>query len=147
MDSLLSAFGINGELLIAQLINFGVLFAGLSYLLYKPVLKILDERSAKIAEGVRSAEEATAKAAQADTDAKATVHTAEQEAEGIVALARESAQSEKNRIVKEAEARAMALERDATARATEDAARTLRDSEKEIARLAVLAAEKVLSAK
>lgn len=147
MDSLLSAFGINGKLLLAQLINFGVLFAGLSYLLYKPVMKMLDERSEKIALGVKSAEEATAKAAQADTDAKATVHNASQEAEGIVALARESAQSEKNRILKEAETRAQALEADAQARATEDAARALRDSEKEIARLAVLAAEKVLSAK
>jgi hypothetical protein len=28
MDSLLTAFGINGKLLLAQLINFGVLFAG-----------------------------------------------------------------------------------------------------------------------
>lgn len=147
MDSLLSAFGINGKLLLAQLINFGVLFAGLSYLLYKPVMKMLDERSEKIALGVKSAEEATAKAAKADTDAKATVHGAEQEAEGIVALARESAQSEKNRILKEAETRASALESDAQARATEDAAKVLRDSEKEIARLAVLAAEKVLSAK
>lgn len=147
MDSLLSAFGINGKLLLAQLINFGVLFAGLSYLLYRPVMKMLDERSEKIALGVKSAEEATAKAAQADTDAKATVHIASQEAEGIVALARESAQSEKNRILKEAETRAQALEADAQARATEDAARALRDSEKEIARLAVLAAEKVLSAK
>lgn len=147
MDQLLSAFGINGKLLIAQLINFGVLFAGLSYLLYKPVMKILDERSEKIAEGVRSAEEATEKASHADEEVKAKLHTAEQEADAIVAGSRETATNERTRIIKEAEARAASLEADAQARATEDAQKVLRESEKEIARLAVLAAEKVLASK
>lgn len=147
MDQLLSAFGINGKLLLAQLINFGVLFAGLSYLLYKPVMKILDERSEKIALGVRSAEEATEKASHADEQVKAKLHSAEQEADEIVSGARETATSERSRIIKEAEARASSLEADAQARALEDAQKVLRESEKEIARLAVLAAEKVLASK
>jgi hypothetical protein len=45
----------------------------------------------------------------------------------------------------EASVRATQLERDAEARAAEVSARAKRESEKEIARLAVLAAEKVLA--
>lgn len=144
MDQLLTAFGINGKLLLAQLINFGVLFAGLTYLLYKPVMKTLDDRKKLIAEGVEAAKESKEKAEKADADAHEVVHKAEVEAEGIVGTARETATAERARIVKEAEQRAETIERDAEARAKEDAAKTLRESEKEIARLAVLAAEKAI---
>jgi F-type H+-transporting ATPase subunit b len=147
MDQLFSAFGIDGKLLIAQLINFGVLFVGLTYLLYKPVMKTLDERREKVAQGVLDAEAASEKLATADEEASKKVKGAEGEAETIVASARDLAGTEKARIVKEAEARAQALEADAQARAKETAAKALRESEQEIARLAVLAAEKVLREK
>ena len=144
MASLLDAFGINGPLLLAQLVNFGVLFVALTWLLYKPVMKTLDERRAKIAQGVEDAEKATQKLAAADGEASGIVRTAETEADSIVASAREMAGTEKSRIVKEAEARAAQVALDADARAEETAAKALRASEREIARLAVLAAEKVL---
>ncbi len=144
MESLLDAFGIDGKLLLAQLVNFGVLFVALTWLLYKPVMKTLDERAAKIAQGVEDAEIASEKAAKADENAAQVVKGAEIEAESIVASARDLAGSEKSRIMKEAEARAAQVAADAEARAEETAAKALRDSEKEVARLAVLAAEKVL---
>lgn len=147
MEQLLSAFGINGKLLLAQLINFGVLFVGLSYLLYKPVMKVLDERTKKIELGVHAAEEAMQKASRADEEASTVVKGAETEAEEIVSGARETALAERTRIIKEAEARASSVEKDAEARAAEDSARMLRESEKEIARLSILAAEKVLRTK
>ncbi len=144
MAALLEAFGIKGSLLLAQLVNFGILFVALSYLLYKPVMKTLDERRAKVAQGVLDAEEATKKLATADETATQTVQSAEKEAEGIVTSAREEANSEKQRIVKEADARAASIAADADARARETAAKALRESEKEIARLAILAAEKAM---
>lgn len=144
MDQLFGAFGIDGKLLIAQLINFGVLFVGLTYLLYKPVMKTLDTRREKVAQGVVDADQAALKLATAGTEASALVKSAESDAEEIVASARDAATTEKTRILKEAETRAQALEADAEARATETASKALRDSEKEIARLSVLAAEKVL---
>lgn len=144
MGALLTAFGIQTPLLLAQLVNFAVLFVVLTYLLYKPVIKTLDARRAKVAQGVLDADAAAAKLATADAEASATVQGAETEAEGIVKSAREEAGSEKTRIVKEAEARAAAVAADAEARAKETASKALRDSEKEIARLAILAAEKAM---
>ena len=147
MAQLFDAFGLQLPLLLAQVVNFGILMVALTYLLYKPVMKTLEERKQKIAAGVYAAQVAEEKALAADGLAAKVVQGAETEAEGIVGTARESAQIERTRIIKEAEVRAASVEKDAQARATEDAARVLRDSEKEIARLSVLAAEKVLRSK
>ncbi|MES2668369.1 MAG: ATP synthase F0 subunit B [Patescibacteria group bacterium] len=144
MESLLDAFGIDWKLLLAQLVNFGVLIAALTWFLYKPVMKTLDERAAKIRQGIEDAERASETARTADADAAIVVKGAENEAEGIVSSARDLAGAEKARIMKEAETRAAAVASDAEARAKETQAKALRDSEKEIARIAVLAAEKVL---
>lgn len=147
MDQLLNAFGIEWKLLIAQAVNFGVLLVALTYFLYKPVLKTLDERKSKVAQGVLDAEEATRMLQEADGEVSTRLKGADSEAESIVAQARDAAGSEKARILKEAETRAAAVALDAEARAKEASAKALRDSEKEIARLAILAAEKVVREK
>lgn len=144
MESILDAFGIDWKMLLAQLVNYGILIAALTWLLYRPVLRMLDERRDKIAQGVRDAEHAAEAAANADAAAATVVRGAETEAESIVMSARDMATNEKTRIVKEAEARAEQVAKDAEARAAETALRAQRESEKEVARLAVLAAEKVL---
>ena len=91
MDQLFDAFGIDGKLLLAQLVNFGVLFVGLTYLLYKPVMKTLDERRIKVAQGVIDADQAAMKLATAATEAGTIVKHASFEAEGIVSSARDAA--------------------------------------------------------
>ncbi|MDR3546987.1 MAG: F0F1 ATP synthase subunit B [Candidatus Pacebacteria bacterium] len=144
MQALFDAFGLNIGLLAAQVVNFVVLMVALWYFLYKPVMNMLAARQQKIAQGVEDAQRAAEKLAGADAEASEVVSKAEVEADGIVAGARETATAEKTRIVKEAEARAVAVAADAEARAKETAAKALRESEKEVARLAVLAAEKVI---
>ena len=67
MEQLFEAFGIDWKLLLAQAVNFGVLFVALTYFLYKPVLKTLDERKQKVAKGVTDAEAAEKMLAEADT--------------------------------------------------------------------------------
>jgi F-type H+-transporting ATPase subunit b len=147
MQALLGAFGINGSLILAQAVNFGIVLVALTYFLYKPVLNVLDARQKKVAQGVIDAERAAEKLAGADAEATTIVSAADTEADSIMKNAREAAAVEKTRLMKDAEARAAALEADADARAMETAAKIMRDSEKEVARIAMLAAEKVLRQK
>lgn len=56
MEKVLSDFGVNPILLAAQVVNFLVLVFILHKLLYKPVLKLLDERKKKIEESLKNAE-------------------------------------------------------------------------------------------
>lgn len=147
MDQLLHAFGIDVKLLLAQAVNFGVLLVVLWLVLYKPVMKTLDERKAKIAKCVIDADEASKKLAGADEEASAIVHKADMEASALVSSARETANAEKVRLLKEAEERAAKIAEDADARAKEAANKMFKESERDIARLAILAAEKTIRAK
>jgi F-type H+-transporting ATPase subunit b len=145
MQQLFAAFGIDWHLLIAQAINFGLVMLALWYFLYRPVLSVLEKRREMVAQGVRDAEEAKEKLEHADGEAAKRVSKADDEAEHILKSAREAANAEKAQIVGSAEARAAQVAKDAEARAAEEAERMRRQSEKEVARLAILAAEKVLS--
>jgi len=58
MEEIAKVFGLDWKLLIIQAVNFGVLLLVLWYFLYKPVLKMLDERRGKIQKGVEDAENA-----------------------------------------------------------------------------------------
>jgi F-type H+-transporting ATPase subunit b len=147
MEQLLSAFGIDWHLLLAQAVNFSIVLVALTYFLYKPVLEMLDKRRELVAKGVEDAKLAEEKLATADEEAASKLNVADTEAESIVADAREAATLQKTQIVRDAEERAAAIARDAEARAGETASKALRESEKEIARLAILAAEKVMLAK
>ncbi len=144
MQALFAAFGLNGSLILAQAVNFGVVLIALTYFLYKPITKVLEARQQKVAKGIEDANLAAEKLATADGIASEKLTVAETEAEGIVVSARETASAEKARIIKEAEARAVLVASDADARAKEATAKMQRESEKDIARIAILAAEKIL---
>jgi len=47
---------INVQQLILQIVNFAIIFFLLSKFVYKPILKILDERANKVADGLKAAE-------------------------------------------------------------------------------------------
>lgn len=147
MEQLFSTFGINWKLLVIQAVNFSILLLALRYFLYGPIMNIIDERRAKIAEGVRASDAAAQRLADAKTEADGMVGTAVREAEGLVASARTSASARTEELVGVAEARAEGIIKDAQASALEAKRQAIKESEKEIAKIAMLAAEKILKEK
>lgn len=144
MEELFAAFGINWKLLLVQALNFGLLLVVLTYFLYKPVFSMIRARREKIEEGVRNAEEAARKLAESDIKGKEVVTKASREAEGMLAAARTSAEEKKVAMMRDAEARAEAVMKDAEARAAEAERQMRAKSEREIAKTAMLAAEKIM---
>src|SRR3989344_3176313 len=55
MDSIISTFHIDWKIIIAQAINFGVVFTVLYIFALKPLSKLMEERSGKINKGVDDA--------------------------------------------------------------------------------------------
>ncbi|HVM73729.1 MAG TPA: F0F1 ATP synthase subunit B [Candidatus Paceibacterota bacterium] len=147
MNQLFAAFGIDWRLLIIQGVNFAVLLSALSYFLYRPVIKMIDDRRAKIAEGMRMAEAAQQRLLDAKVEGEGLVGSAAREAEGLVASARMRADEKSDEIMNAAQMRADALMKNAVARAEESKRRALQESEREVARAAMLAAEKILLAR
>src|SRR6266480_2449250 len=79
--------GINLPVLVAQIINFTVLLIILRLVVYKPVLKMLDDRRERIREGLSAAERSQQQAIDASRDAQAEIETARREGQQIVAQA------------------------------------------------------------
>lgn len=147
MEQLIHAFGLDAKLIVIQIFNFVLLLGILSYFLYKPVLKVLRERKEKIEQGLADAEAAASAKASADEEKKHIVSAAHQEAEDVAARARVHADEKSAEIVKDAEEKAAVIVRQAEERGEQLKAAAHKESEAEIAKLAVLAAEKVLKEK
>lgn len=147
MGELFAAFGIDYRLLLIQAVNFGLLLVILWKFLYTPVLKMLDERRGKIAESVKKAEAADRRLSEADEEGKGIVAMAAKESVGIVAAGRTRAETQAAEILKATQEKADRLLLEATQRAIEEKRLALAQGEKEIARAAMLAAEKILTTK
>lgn len=144
MEQLIEAFGIDVRLITVQIINFVILLGLLSYFLYKPVLKVLNDREEKIKQGISDAEAAAASKAEADTERKEIVAKAHHEAEEVNSRAKVAAEAKTAEILSEAEEKAAGVISSAEQKGVDIQNKARKESEDEIAKLAVLAAEKVL---
>lgn len=79
-----TSLGIDWRLLIAQLVNFAILFFALYKLLYKPLLSFLEKRSTTIEKGLIDAKAAEEKLQLTDQTYKQIVLKAKKEAEKIL---------------------------------------------------------------
>lgn len=146
MSELFAAFGVNWKLLLVQAVNFGVLLLILWWVLYRPLLAMIDTRKQKIEEGVRASEEAHKRLAQSKETEAEILARAAREGESLVGTAKERAEVKGAQIVEGAEARAQNIFAEAVARSEELQRRAMKQSEKDITKAALLAAEKLLRA-
>lgn len=84
MEQFVTQFGIDWKLMIAQLINFAIVFFVLKKFAYKPILKMLDDRKQKIEEGLSFAEKAKNELASIETVKKEEALKAQQQGVAIV---------------------------------------------------------------
>lgn len=83
----MGAIGIDWQVLLAQLINFGILFGILFFLLYKPMRRTFDERSNRIKESMDQAEQIKEQMARTEEQVKEQLVTARREGQDILAQA------------------------------------------------------------
>ncbi len=140
----MDALGINLPGLITQLVSFLLLFAGLYLLLYKPLLRMMDGRSARIRESLEKAEQAREQAARSQEDMQRQIEEARAEGQTMIAQAREVA----DRFREEELAKArqdIAAERDrARANIQRERDAAIEELRGEFADLAIKAAERVV---
>lgn len=146
MSELFAAFGVNWKLLLVQAVNFGVLLIILWRVLYRPMLAMIDTRRQKIEEGVRASEEAHKRLAKSKETEAEMLAQAAKEGQLLVHTAKERAEVKGAQIVEGAEARAQNIFAEAVAKSEELQRRAMKQSEKDITKAALLAAEKLLRA-
>ena len=87
----ISALGFNLPALIAQLINFVLLLIIFRLILYKPLLKILDERKKRIQEGLDASDEAKRRLSQTEQQVAKELEKARQQGQEQIAQAQQIA--------------------------------------------------------
>lgn len=83
-DDVLGNLGINGTLFTAQLINFLIVLIVLWVFAYKPLMKLMEERTKKIEDGVEKAIEMDKRLVALEREKEEVMKEARQEAKGIV---------------------------------------------------------------
>jgi F-type H+-transporting ATPase subunit b len=141
----LTTLGINGRDFIWQTINFLVLIFLLSRFLYKPIVGMLDERTRRIQESLEAAEKARAEVAQADRERDELLATARREIQEMMATAQQVADRIQSEARSTAQQEAQRIIESARQEADAERAQAMAELRREVAGLAVMAAERVIS--
>jgi F-type H+-transporting ATPase subunit b len=138
------ALGIEWTLLLAQIVNFGILIILLRMFLYQPVLKMLNARKERIAQSMKDAERVSAAAREAEQEKGKVLEQARREAQEIRAQATRDAEKIAQDVRGRAEQEATDIRMKAQADAGKQVELALADANKQIADLAIMATEKLL---
>lgn len=136
--------GISLPYLVAFIINFFLLFGLLTFLLYRPVTRTLDERAAKIKESLEKAEQIKQESVRAEESVRAQIEAGRKEGQAIMAQAQQNADRVKEEAKAEARKEAEAVMQKAQAQIEAEREESFNKLRREFADLAVLAAEKVI---
>lgn len=120
----LDALGINPGFLLAQMVNFFIVFGSATFLLWKPAARMLDGRAAKIQKGLEDAAAAARARQNAEAEADKILAEARGERQKLLEEARQQGEEVKKGIESDARQSAEGIRSDAQADAL-----TARDAE------------------
>ncbi len=140
----LASLGINMPVLLAQIINFIILFGLLYLVAYKPIMRMLDERSRKIKESMEQTERIKQQAEQAEEEAKKRIDAAAKEGQEAVARAVKTGEEVKREAQQQAKEEAEALIARARSEIQHERDEAIDELRKEFADITITAAGKVI---
>jgi F-type H+-transporting ATPase subunit b len=141
----LANLGINLPGFLWHTANFIVLIFLLSRILYKPIVGMLDERQRRIKESIEEAERVRAEAARADQEREALLGQTRREIQEMLTNATQMAERIQSDARRDAEEQSQRIIERAQQEAQAERAQSMVELRREVANLAVLAAERVIS--
>lgn len=144
---ILSAFGLDWKVLLAQFFNFAILVFVLWRFAYKPIFKFLEERKNKIEEGVKNAEQATQKLIEIGEKEKEVLIEAKKEALNMINEAKDNADKKGNEIIKRAQEEASSVIVKEREKFNQEKIEIFKDMRNNLSELVILAVEKVIEEK
>ena len=147
MDSLISIFHLDLGLFIAQLVNFAIVFFVLYFFAFKPLVKIMAERSAKIDKSLKDADETARRLAAVSREREEIIAAAKQQANVLIEEADKRGDKRREEIIAKAKEEVGQIINQEKAQLSREKSETLREIKKEVAELVILSVEKVLGEK
>jgi F-type H+-transporting ATPase subunit b len=139
-----ASLGLNLPLLVVFVVNFIILFVLLRLFLYKPVLKMLDERTKRTKEGMELAEATKKEYEQAKGEVQKQIDKGRQEAQAIIAQAMQVGERLKEESRQEATKQAQVIVDRTRAELETERDKIVGDLRREFVDIAISAAEKVI---
>jgi F-type H+-transporting ATPase subunit b len=138
------ALGINAGFLLTQTVNFLVVAVALYFLLIGPLGRLLDERSAKIQQGLEDAQKAASARRNAEQDAEQIRSEARAEAQKLVEESRQRGEEAAQSIRTEAQEEAEKIRADAREQAAAEREAELSGLRNQVANIAVALANRLI---
>lgn len=139
----IAALGFSLPALVSNLINFTILLIVLRLFLYKPVLRLLDDRRRRIQEGLDRAEQAESQASASEHEAREAIEQAQREARDLMQQAQEAAAQLRAQLEERARADAEQIVSRAREEVQVERDQAIEQLRREFADLTITAAERV----
>lgn len=140
----LAGLGLSVPTLLAQLVNFAILFGLLYLVAYKPILRMLDERSGKIKESMEQTELIKEQAERAEEESKKRIEEASKDGQEIIARAARMGEDTRREAEQKARQEAETLLTRARTEIHRERDEAIDELREEFADLTILAAEKII---
>ena len=145
MQELFSNLGINGKLLIAQIVNFVIILFLLKKFVFSKLIQHLEDRRVRIEQGLELTEKAEKEMGRIEASRHRELEKAREEGEIVLAEARSSAASKQKEAFNIVRQEVEKTLQKAKGEAEKEKTDAIKSSKDEINKIAVLMAEKVLS--
>lgn len=133
--------------IVFQIINFGIVFGALSILLYKPILKIFEERARRIEEGQKAARNALEQQEKIDELKNKTEQKLKKKRAEVLEEAVKEAQEQKKQLIQEARQTAEAEITSLKTKWEQEKAKEKAQMQSELVEVVIAATEKILQEK
>lgn len=140
----MEGLGINLPTLIAQIVNFVLLFGLLYLVAYKPVMRMIDERARRVKESMEQTELIKQQAAQAEEAVKKQLEAAAREGQEVINRASKTAEELRQEAQKRAKQEGETLINRARVEIQRERDEAIDSVRREFADLTIAAASKVI---
>jgi len=147
MESIISTFHIDWKIIVAQAINFAVVFIVLYIFALKPLSKLMAERSEKIAKGIDDAKTNAKLLDETREEYEAALNKARSEANKIFQDGKKEAEAKKIVMLEDARKEVVAFIENGKKTLEAEKVKMVEEAKKEIVSLTMKATEKLLGGK
>ncbi|PIT90381.1 MAG: ATP synthase F0 subunit B [Candidatus Komeilibacteria bacterium CG10_big_fil_rev_8_21_14_0_10_41_13] len=144
MDELIKTFHIDWKLLVAQIVNFGIVLFVLWRFALKPLMKIMDKRTREIEKSLDDAKKIETNLMMSERAREEKIIEAKQSAVRILTEAREQAKDQGQNLIDSAKGEVQTIVAAAKEQMTREKTKMLEEVKGEVSQLIVKATEKVL---
>jgi len=145
MESIITTFHIDWHLIVAQLINFGLVVVVLWWFALKPLTKVMAERTTKIENSLKQAEEIQQKLTAAETEKTAILKAGRQEAQTILAETKKLSEQQQQKTINETQAKVKKIVEESKQQIAQSQQQMLKEVKSQVADLVIAASQKVLA--